>query len=353
MAAAVSGALTFLATSLAPRIGIMDMPNALGIHNTPTPRTGGIAIFVGVLIACIAALMGMFPLSPLQSVQLLGLLLGGGILAAVGLLDDMRRIAPEVKFCWEILGALVALVYGVQMELLPLLWLALPVTVLFLVGGANAVNLIDGMDGLAGGVGALAALFLGAMALLEGNSLVALFCAVILGSILGFLPFNLHPAKTFMGDCGSLQIGFLLTACALLLSSQPYNWVMFLAPLSVLSLPFLDTAAALVRRRMGRSDMFDGDRRHIYDLLARRCASYWQTVVLMWAACIALGIAGLAAAVLGGSWALVLIGLVAAVGLAGAWRLGVFFPDVAGSSQERTDLVSGTSPVYVSGRGVS
>lgn len=350
VAAVVSALLTPLCIRIAPRIGIMDLPNSLSIHRKAMPRAGGVAMFAAVLTAGVLALFGLVPLTEAERIQLLGILVGTSIVAGVGFLDDIRRIAPEVKFCWEIVGAMVTLAYGVQIGTFPLIWIALPLTVLYLVGGANAVNLMDGMDGLAGGIGAIAALFLGALALIDGNSLAAVMCALTLGSVLGFLPFNVRPAKTFMGDCGSLQLGFLLTASVVLISSKPYDLVWSLAPLTVLALPILDTSAALLRRRMAKGDMFSGDRCHIYDLVMNREAGYWRTVASLWTVAVGMGIVGALASLLAPTAGLAIIAFGCIASVVGAWRLGAFAPEAPEPAHPKDVAAEVGTLGYVQGR---
>lgn len=324
LAALVAVVMTAILIRLAPRLGLLDRPHSLGIHRTAVPRVGGLAIFVAFLMAVGWAWASGIPLDSTQAAQLLGMVMGVAILVAAGLLDDLRRIAPEVKFSWELLGAIVAIIYGVQAGLVPALLVAAPLTALYLVGGANALNLLDGMDGLAAGVSAISAIFLGIMGFLAGDLLVVFLSCAVLGALLGFLPYNLNPAKTFMGDCGSLQLGFLLAGAAALLSSQPYNWVLFVAPLAVLGIPLLDTAGALVRRKRARVDMFSGDRRHIYDLVPNMGLGYRTTVSVLWAASAGLGLAGLWATTLGGISAMALLGFIPVAALGVGLRLGLF-----------------------------
>jgi UDP-GlcNAc:undecaprenyl-phosphate GlcNAc-1-phosphate transferase len=263
--------LSPVAGLIASRLGAMDVPGELAIHSRPLPRTGGLAMLVAFLAAVTYAWWsGTIAIG--QSSVLWGLVAGGVLIALAGLLDDLRQISPLLKFLLQFLAASVAMGLGVQVRFLPLAGVGLALTLLYLVGSANALNLLDGMDGLAGGVAFIAALSFGLVAAVRGNGLVAALALALGGAVLGFLPFNLPQARLFMGDTGSLFLGFTLAALGALLTDRPYSPLCFAVPLTVLGVLILDTALAMARRFRRQDDVFSGDREHTYDVRAGRWA---------------------------------------------------------------------------------
>jgi len=313
-----------LARAMAPRLGALDIPGNLAIHTHPVPRTGGLAIFGGFLVAAgYAWWSGALPAE--QSSLLLGVLAGGALIALTGLLDDARHISPAPKFAGQVLAAAVAIGLGVQTRFLPVAGLSLVLTIFYLIGSANAMNLLDGMDGLAGGTTVIAALSLGLIAAIQGNGLVIVLALALAGATLGFLPFNFPRGRIFMGDAGSLSLGFTLATMGLLLADRPYDPLRFAVSLAVLGVPILDTALALARRFLRRTDPFGGDRDHVYDVLARRWGER-RAVGAVWGSSAFLGGAAAAAAWLGGWAGMGLILLAAVVVLGLARRSGVLAP---------------------------
>ena len=290
--------LTPLARRLAPLLGAVDVPvTGLSIHAIPIPRTGGLAMLAAFLGAMGAAgALGLAP--PEDTLPLMGVLVGAVIVALAGLLDDVRHVSPITKMLWQLLGAAIAVGLGVQVGTVPLAGAGFALGVVYLAGGANALNLLDGMDGLAAGVTAIAALFLAGLAALQGHALALVLALALAGAALGFLPYNFPRASLFMGDVGSLTLGFTLAAVAALLANRPGDLGWFLAPLLVIALPVVDTALAMARRFMHLGDLFTGDREHVYDLATRRGLSNTATVLLMYAVTLALGLTALAVAIL-------------------------------------------------------
>ena len=218
LALGVSMLLSFLLTPLvkrlAYRIGAVDVPkDKRRMHNHPIPRLGGLAIFVGFVIAVL-----LFA-SPDR--QLRGVLLGACLIVAVGVVDDSHPLGAGIKFILQIVAALIAVWHGVVIQAIanPLpfggpYWnfgvMAVPITVVWIVAVTNSVNLIDGLDGLADGVSTIAALTMLIIALLMGSMEMAVICAALVGSCIGFIPYNRNPAKIFMGDTGATFLGYIL-----------------------------------------------------------------------------------------------------------------------------------------------
>jgi UDP-GlcNAc:undecaprenyl-phosphate/decaprenyl-phosphate GlcNAc-1-phosphate transferase len=274
--------LTLLATpvcrAVCLRCGWVDQPDPRKLHRGPIPRTGGIAIFLGY-----AAALLLFRFSPIDlprslagSAQTIGTILPAVLVAfATGLLDDLADLKPWMKLSGQVLAALLVCVAGVQIRglggysILGQCW-QIPLTVFWLVGCANAFNLIDGLDGLAAGVGLFATATAFLSALLSGNYALTLVTAPLLGALLGFLPFNFNPASIFMGDCGSNTVGFLLGCFAIIWSQKSATLLGMTAPLIALAIPLLDTALAIARRFLRNQDIFGADRGHIHHRLLSR-----------------------------------------------------------------------------------
>ncbi|MBU1748400.1 MAG: hypothetical protein KKA73_11985, partial [Chloroflexi bacterium] len=321
--------LTPLARRLAPLLGAVDVPvEELSIHAEPVPRTGGLAMLAAFLAAMGTAwALGLVP--PGDALPLIGVLVGACIVASAGLLDDVRHISPITKMLWQLLGTAIAVGLGVQVGTVPLAGVGFALGVVYLAGGSNALNLLDGMNGLAAGVTVIAALFLALLAASQGHALALVLALALAGAALGFLPHNWR-AGVFMGDVGSLALGFGLAAVAVLLANRPGDPGWFLAPLVVIALPVVDTALAMARRFMHLGDLFTGDRDHVYDLVARRGLSPTATVLAMYAVTAGLGLTALVVV-----WAPPWLGVALAVAVfvalaaAGVW-LGALGPRVDG-----------------------
>lgn len=261
-----------VASGLAHKLGAIDRPNGRSSHTTPTPRLGGLAISASLVITCIAYL----PFDRFLLAFVLGLL----IAAATGLVDDMVGIRPRWKFLGQIASAS-AFVYFSGMPLhgignilgfgdIPLGWVASAFTVFFIVGGMNAFNLADGLDGLAGGISAIAAALFAYFAWLTQNWVLLLLAISLCGSVIGFLRYNTYPARVFMGDCGSLMLGYTLTVVVVVLaqgSGQDRHDVPLVALATVIALPLLDTLLVMARRIYYGNSPFLADRTHLHHRL--------------------------------------------------------------------------------------
>jgi FlaA1/EpsC-like NDP-sugar epimerase/UDP-N-acetylmuramyl pentapeptide phosphotransferase/UDP-N-acetylglucosamine-1-phosphate transferase len=241
----------------------------LSIRFWPVPRTGGLAIYGGFLVAVAYAwLRGAITTE--SSALLQGVLIGGGMVALTGLWSDVRGDSILSMLLWQFVAAAVAMGYGVQAGFLPGRGLGLALTFLYLVGCASAVNRLGGTNGLVGGVSLVAALSLGLIAALRGNGLVGALAVALGGSVLGFLPSNFPSARVSEGDMGSLFLGFSLASLAVLLADRPHDPLCFVVPPVVLGVPVFGLALALMRRLWQRDGLFSRDRDYPFDLLARQ-----------------------------------------------------------------------------------
>ncbi len=301
---AVATVLTPLVLRFALRFHLYDLPNERKVHARPIPRLGGIAIVIGFfapLTGLILLQTGLTVSTGLtSSMHLVGLFVGGLAIAALGLYDDLKGADAKKKFAVQILVAALMWGLGYRIELvsnpfggqIALGWLSLPVTIFWFVGVMNAVNLIDGLDGLAGGVSLISISTLMVLALMDDKILAALMCACLAGSIVGFLFFNFNPARIFMGDTGSLFLGFVLAAFSISTSSKGSTAIALVVPLLVLALPIADTMLAIGRRVKARRPIFSADQEHIHHRLLRAGFSHRGAVLVLYI--VALSFAGFA-----------------------------------------------------------
>ena len=296
IAAVSSLALTPPVEWLARRIGAVAMPDERKVHTEPVAQIGGLALYAGFLIA-IAARIAVdrighpeYPLLPADS-QLLGIVLGATVVFAVGFADDIVDLRPGVKFAGQCVGAIILVAFGVQIEfvgnpfgggLLYLGWLAIPLTLFWILGFTNTVNFMDGLDGLAAGVSAIAASTFFVFAFETGQSAAGILSALVAGLCVGFLWHNFHPAKIFMGDSGALFLGFVLSAIAMQGVMKSIAAIAFLVPIVIMGVPIFDTAWAIVRRWRKGQKISMADAGHIHHRLLHRGFSHRQTVLLIW-----------------------------------------------------------------------
>lgn len=295
VAFAISFAMTPIVKSFAVKIGAMDVPTEKRrVHDHPIPRMGGLAIFIGFLLSVV--------LFTDITEQIRGILIGSIIIVVVGAIDDILSLKATVKLAGQILAAVVAVCHGVVIEFFvnPIVFgetayiglelLSLPVTILWIVGVTNAVNLIDGLDGLACGVSSIASLTMFVVALLVSEGNVALILAALMGSCLGFLPYNFNPAKIFMGDTGSQLLGFVLATASAIGMFKFYAVVTFLVPLLALAVPLVDTVFAFCRRILRGQSPFHPDRGHFHHRLIDMGLTQKQAVAILYSISALLGL---------------------------------------------------------------
>ncbi|MCI3921372.1 undecaprenyl/decaprenyl-phosphate alpha-N-acetylglucosaminyl 1-phosphate transferase [Paenibacillus sp. TRM 82003] len=268
------------------KVGAVDAPNQRKVHTRIMPRLGGLAIY----LAFVAALLVALPLIQGEKPHVIwGLLLGGTIVTIVGALDDRFDLSPKVKLLGQIVAASIVVSFGVKVDFVTLPfgdgtqmgWLSIPITIFWIVGVTNAINLIDGLDGLAAGVSAIATGTIFVLALIMGNVTVALLAAVLLGSILGFLFFNFHPAKIFMGDSGALFLGFSLATLSVLGFKQA-TLISFVVPIFILGVPLSDTFFAIVRRTLNKTPISAADKNHLHHCLLALGLSHRNSVLAIY-----------------------------------------------------------------------
>lgn len=272
---------------LAFRVGAVDVPkDNRRMHDHPIPRMGGLAIFFGFTLSTLI----FVPMSD----QYRGMLLGAVIIVVLGIFDDIYSLKAGFKFIVQIIAALVAVLSGNLIQTLSnpnvfsaspywnLGWLAYPVTIIWIVAITNAVNLIDGLDGLACGVSTISSMTLLVISLVVLDGQVALLMAALAGACIGFLPYNLNPAKIFMGDTGSTFLGFILAVTSIQGLFKLYTIISFVVPFLMLGLPIFDTAFAFIRRIAHGQSPMHADRSHVHHRLIDMGFSQKQAVAVLY-----------------------------------------------------------------------
>lgn len=286
-------ALTPLVREGACRVGLVDNPDdRRKIHNRPIPRLGGVAIAIAYASSFGALLLFDFKAGEIVKSAIpaaMQILPAAGLVFLTGVVDDIFGLRPWQKFSGQVIAALLAFWAGVRVTgfagHLTDSWWSLPLTLLWLVGCANAFNLIDGLDGLAAGVGFFATVTTLAAALLHQNVALALATMPLAGALLGFLRYNFNPASIFLGDSGSLLIGFLLGCYGVLWSQKSATLLGMAAPVMILVVPLVDTTLSILRRFLRRQPLFIGDRGHIHHQLLERGFSPRDVALIMYTVC--------------------------------------------------------------------
>lgn len=291
----ISFVSTPLAEAFARKVGAVDVPkDSRRVHDHPIPRCGGLAIFLGFV-------MGVVLFAEMDT-ALKGILLGSVVIVAVGVVDDITPLPALLKLVVQIVAALIAVGFGIRIETLynPIWWsdtlylslgfLSIPVTVLWIVGITNSVNLIDGLDGLAVGVSAIASVAMLVICLVVQDWNIAVILAAVVGACIGFMPYNLNPAKIFMGDTGALFLGYVLACLSVTGLLKFYTVISFAVPLVALGLPIFDTAFAIIRRLLKGQNPMSPDRGHFHHRLIDMGLSQKQAVAILYAISAILGL---------------------------------------------------------------
>ncbi len=325
VALGISALLTPAVLRLARHMQLFDPPDGeRKVHAGEIPRLGGIAIAAGFL-APLLALVGWHNQvaedllrEPNRSIAFL---IGFLAIVTLGLVDDLRGMKALPKLTVQIAVGVVLWAGGLSFDRITVLdepfqlglW-SLPFTVIWVAALVNAMNLIDGLDGLAGGIAFFAAISLFTIALLDGNGPLALFAAAIGGSVLGFLLYNFSPALIFMGDTGSMALGYIFAACSLWSAGKRSTTLSLLLPVVALGIPILDTTFAVVRRTLARRSPFSSDRGHIHHRLLDLGLNQRQAVLILYLICVCLTAAAiLVRATDDLSWAITIISLLLAL----------------------------------------
>jgi len=276
----------------AKKRGVMDVPKEHKKHDRPVPTLGGTALFTGFM----ASIFVCFPflpeeLRPEEIYAVMGITIGAGLIFIVGLFDDLFGLRPGRKFLFQVLIAAGGILFGVKIGFLTGLWteyiylngpITVILTIFWITALMNAVNLIDGLDGLASGITAIAAIAFLILAIIQNQVAAALMSAAVLGVTLGFIPFNFYPAKIFLGDAGSLLLGYLLATISILGPFKTTTALTVVLPLLILGLPLFDTSWAILRRTVSGRKLYEADTDHVHHKLARRGLGHRGTVLVLY-----------------------------------------------------------------------
>lgn len=268
---------------IAHHVNALDMPNERKVHKEPMPRMGGLAIFIGFLVG--------YMLFCNQTVQMNSILIGSFFIILLGVFDDIKPLTPSIKFCGQLLAAIIVVYYGnVVMQDLSAFGLyinfgmfAKPITILFIVSIINCLNLIDGLDGLAGGISSIFFITITVISTLLGNvsSLDISLTLIMIGATLGFLLYNFHPAKIFMGDSGSMFLGYMIAVISLL-GFKNVTLTSFIVPVLILAIPILDTLFAIIRRLLKGESFAKADKEHFHHQILKMAGNQTKTVLIIY-----------------------------------------------------------------------
>jgi UDP-GlcNAc:undecaprenyl-phosphate GlcNAc-1-phosphate transferase len=337
-------AATAVCKRMALKLGIVDKPdNLVKTHKEPVAYLGGVGILAGLLVGILggAYLIRSEPYFGETFKWLLGIAAGGTVACVVGIIDDLVDIRPWQKIIGQVIASLFIVAVGIRptlhyltdavgISMSPMVEgiLGIPVVIIFVLGATNSLNLLDGLDGLCGGVTAIITLAMLGLAVHlatwgvsdRGDSVRIILCLSLVGGVLGFLPFNRHPAKIFMGDAGSMLLGFVVATLMILLAESYPRW--WMASLVVFGLPILDTATAMVRRLLNKRPVFKSDRGHIYDQMIDRGIPLKKTVVICYILAAMYAVIGLLMSQIRTRYALIVYVLVFATSALVIWRKG-------------------------------
>lgn len=324
--------VTPLVRKYAFKIGALDRPDQRKVHKGIMPRLGGLAIYFSFIAVALLTL----DITP----QFLGLLVGGTLIILLGFIDDTRGLAPLWKLAGQIAAAAAVIPFGLKVEFLTnpfsaemitLGLLTIPVTVIWIVSVTNAVNLIDGLDGLAGGTTFISALTLAAVVWIEtavsggsrGQSDAVVLALILAASIIGFLRYNFYPAKIFLGDSGSMYLGFSMAALSIMGMAKSATFISVIIPVVILGIPLLDTVFAIVRRYFGHKPIFQPDKEHLHHRLLQMGLSHRQAVLSIYGVCVVLGLSAIALTMISPKQAVIFLVILSTVILLVANKIGV------------------------------
>jgi UDP-GlcNAc:undecaprenyl-phosphate GlcNAc-1-phosphate transferase len=293
---------TSLCKKIALKFGIVDKPdNLVKTHKGSIAYLGGVGMLVGLTVGIFTGIYHIHNLEDFNSafIWLIGVLAGGAIACLVGLVDDIFNLKPWQKILGQITAGIILVLIGIRpalyylqtlfnikiTETTEMIW-GIPIIIFFVLGATNSLNLLDGLDGLCAGVTViitlamlLLAIHLGTWGFSEvGDPVRVIICLGLVGAVCGFLPFNRHPAKIFMGDAGSMLLGFVIAALMMMFAQEGPRW--WMASIAAFGLPILDTAVALLRRFLNKRPLFVSDRGHIYDQMIDRGIPLKRTVAI-------------------------------------------------------------------------
>ncbi|MBN3039025.1 MAG: hypothetical protein JW869_06390 [Candidatus Omnitrophica bacterium] len=321
--------LTRIAIGIAYKFGFVAKPNERRWHKNPTALLGGVGIYLAFLITLLIFAQIDF--------TIFGLLLGVSVIFLVGLADDVFHIKPQLKLIGQILVSCIILAFGITFKVIATEWIAVPLTIFWIVGITNAFNLLDNMDGLSCGIAFIAAGFLFACSLLQGMHVVAILSAILAGACLGFLRYNFHPAKIFMGDCGSQFLGATIAAIAAIgTTGHISNVAVTLAvPVLILGVPIFDTTFVTLMRKLSGKPVSQGGKDHTSHRLVFLGLSERRTVLLLYLLSILFGLIALLYARMN----IIVVSILAALAVIILFFFGIFLGETKTYSDKEREML--------------
>lgn len=276
--------VTPLVIKFAKKFGFVDAPNYRKVHSIPMPRIGGLAIVAGATAGLSYVYELIFDLWPI--------VLGGVAILIIGILDDKYTLSPKIKLIGQLVAACIVVFFGFDIDFITIPFVSEKIAlgpfsyiiaILWIIGITNAINLIDGLDGLASGVSVIALASIMYLAILNGQYLVVALTAILIGSTLGFLIFNFHPAKIFLGDTGSLFLGYCISTISMLGLFKSVTVFSLVIPIIILAIPIFDTLFAIIRRVINKKKIFAPDKSHLHHRFMALGFSHRETVLIIYA----------------------------------------------------------------------
>ncbi|MBP1743460.1 MAG: glycosyl transferase family 4 [Firmicutes bacterium] len=329
IAVAISAATTPLVKRIALKLDVIDLPKGKRkIHKKPIPLLGGLAIYFSFILV-------MLLKNGSLSTHETGILIGATIIVIGGIIDDTIELRPRYKLIFQISAAVVLIIFGVEISSVtnPLTngdgywnvgWMTVPLTILWVIGITNALNLIDGLDGLAAGVALISSITIFIIAILNNRADAAVLTAILSGAILGFLPYNFNPAKIFMGDTGAQLLGFLLAAISIEGTIKSAAAFAIAVPILALGIPIYDTLFAVIRRKINGKPIMQADRGHLHHRLMDMGLTQRQVVLIMYLISAILGSIAIIAMQISNQRAYFILALVMVLLVLVAWKCGFF-----------------------------
>ena len=328
VAVLISLITTPLVKKIAMKVGAIDIPkDERRVHKEPMPLMGGLAIYFGVVISSLIFL-------PMEN-TLVSILLGATIILVSGIIDDIKGLSPKLKLLFQLIAGVMLIIGDVKVDfvtnpfsqdyvLLYLKWLSIPITLFWIVGITNTVNLIDGLDGLACGVAMISSVSLMLVAEKFDQVNVTILSAVVAGACLGFLPYNFNPAKIFMGDTGALLLGFMLAAISIEGVMKSVATIAVVVPILILGVPIFDTTFAIFRRLLSGQSIATADKGHLHHRILDKGFSQKQTVLILYVLSAVFGIFAVIVAKANSKQAVYLSVLLFLAAILFAFKLGMF-----------------------------
>ncbi|MDI3478678.1 MAG: UDP-GlcNAc:undecaprenyl-phosphate/decaprenyl-phosphate GlcNAc-phosphate transferase [Thermoanaerobacterium sp.] len=314
------------AKKLAYKIGAIDIPkDKRRVHKKPVPLIGGLAIYLGTILSILLFLP--------KSETNLGIIAGSTIIVVLGIFDDKYELKAKVKLLGQLLASFVVVLSGVRID-----WLtnpfgdgminigvfAIPLSIFWIVGITNAMNLIDGLDGLAAGIASISSGSLFVVSLLNGRYATALITAAVTGAALGFLPYNFNPAKIFMGDTGAMFLGFILSAVSIQGAVKSAAAIAIAVPILALGVPVFDTAFAIIRRIANKKPIMEADKGHLHHRLLALGLTQKQAVFVMYGVSLFLGLSAILISFTNGAKGYIILIIAILAILWGADKMGLY-----------------------------